>query len=79
MYDRLLADGRLLEPEAWERCTMFDVNFRPAQMSPGELQHNLVALGRRLYTDDERVRRRSAFHDHRRRFLREARQRRMSA
>lgn len=79
MYDRLLADGRLLEPEAWERCTMFDVNFRPAQMSPGELQHNLVALGRRLYTDDERVRRRSAFHEHRRSFLREARQRRMSA
>jgi radical SAM superfamily enzyme YgiQ (UPF0313 family) len=79
MYDRLLADGRLLEPEAWERCTMFDVNFRPAQMSPGELQHNLVALGRRLYTDGERVRRRSAFHEHRRSFLREARQRRMSA
>lgn len=79
MYDRLLADGRLLEPDAWERCTMFDVNFRPAQMSPGELQRNLVELGRRLYTDDERVRRRSAFHDHRRRFLREARQRRMSA
>jgi radical SAM superfamily enzyme YgiQ (UPF0313 family) len=79
IYHRLLADGRLLEPEAWERCTMFDVNFRPAQMSPGELQHNLVALGRRLYTDDERVRRRSAFHEHRRSFLREARQRRMSA
>jgi radical SAM superfamily enzyme YgiQ (UPF0313 family) len=79
MYDRLLADGRLLEPHAWERCTMFDVNFRPAQMSPVELQHNLVELGRRLYTDDERVRRRSAFHEHRRSFLREARQRRMSA
>jgi radical SAM superfamily enzyme YgiQ (UPF0313 family) len=79
MYDRLLADGRLLEPDAWERCTMFDVNFRPAQMSPVELQHNLVELGRRLYTDDERVRRRSAFHEHRRSFLREARQRRMSA
>lgn len=79
MYDRLLADGRLLEPDAWERCTMFDVNFRPAQMSPAELQHQLVELGRRLYTEDERARRRSAFHEHRRSFLREARQRRMSA
>ena len=79
MYDRLLADGRLLEPDAWERCTMFDVNFRPAQMSPAELQHQLVELGRRLYTEDERARRRSAFHEHRRSFLREARHRRMSA
>ena len=79
MYDRFLADGRLLEPEAWERCTLFDVNFRPKHMSPDVLQHNLVELGRRLYTEDERVRRRSAFHEHRRRFLREARTRRISA
>ncbi len=79
MYDRLLAEGRLLEPEAWERCTLFDVNFRPRNMSPEFLQRNLVELGRRLYTEDERVRRRSAFHEHRRRFLREARTRRISA
>jgi radical SAM superfamily enzyme YgiQ (UPF0313 family) len=79
MYDRFLAEGRLLEPEAWERCTLFDVNFRPKHMSPEFLQRNLVELGRRLYTEDERVRRRSAFHEHRRRFLREARARRISA
>jgi len=79
LYDRLLADGRILEPEAWERCTLFDVNFRPKQMSADELQRNLVELGRRLYTEDERVRRRSAFHEQRRRFLREARAGRMSA
>jgi radical SAM superfamily enzyme YgiQ (UPF0313 family) len=79
LYDRLLEDGRLLEPEAWERCTMFDVNFRPKNMSPEFLQHNLVELGRRLYTEDERTRRRSAFHEHRRSFLREARGRRISA
>jgi len=79
MYDRFLAEGRLLEPEAWERCTLFDVNFRPKHMSPEFLQHNLVELGRRLYTEDERTRRRSAFHQHRRRFLREARTRRISA
>lgn len=79
MYDRFLAEGRLLEPEAWERCTLFDVNFRPRNMSPEFLQRNLVELGRRLYTEDERTRRRSAFHEHRRRFLREARRRRISA
>jgi radical SAM superfamily enzyme YgiQ (UPF0313 family) len=79
LYDRLLEDGRILVPEAWERCTMFDVNFRPARMSAESLQRNLVELGRRLYTDDERVRRRRAFHEHRRRFLRSARTRRISA
>jgi radical SAM superfamily enzyme YgiQ (UPF0313 family) len=73
LYDRLLAEGRLLEPEAWERCTLFDVNFRPQGMSPETLQHELVELGRRLYTEEGRKARRHAFHEHRRRFLREAR------
>ena len=27
LYDRLLAEGRLLYPGAWDRCTLFDVNF----------------------------------------------------
>jgi len=72
LYDRLLAEGRLLDAEAWERCTLFDVNFRPQGMSPDTLQHELVELGRRLYTEEQRKARRSAFHEHRRRFLREA-------
>jgi hypothetical protein len=79
LYDRLLAEDRLLEPMAWERCTMFDVNFRPKHMSPETLQHELVELGRRLYTTDQRKSRRNAFFEHRRRFLREARAERKSA
>ena len=73
LYDRLSAEGRLLEADAWERCTLFDVNFRPQGMSPETLQHELVELGRRLYTEEGRKARRHAFHEHRRRFLREAR------
>ena len=79
LYDRLLEDGRLLEAEAWERCTMFDVNFRPMGMSAETLQRELVELGRRLYTEDERVRRRRAFHAQRRHHLRATRTRRISA
>jgi radical SAM superfamily enzyme YgiQ (UPF0313 family) len=79
LYDRLLADGRLLDETAWERCTMFDVNFRPKGMSPEVLQHELVALGRRLYTQEQRKARRNAFYQHRRRFLRQARAEGMSA
>jgi radical SAM superfamily enzyme YgiQ (UPF0313 family) len=79
MYDRFQAEGRLLEPTAWERCTLFDVNFRPTHMSPEALQRDLVELGRRLYTDEQRAFRRRSLRAHRRQFLREARERRMTA
>jgi radical SAM superfamily enzyme YgiQ (UPF0313 family) len=79
MYDRFRAAGRLLDDTAWERCSLFDVNFRPTHMSAETLQHELVELGRRLYTDDQRSRRHQAFHEHRRRFLREARAERVTA
>jgi radical SAM superfamily enzyme YgiQ (UPF0313 family) len=71
LYDRLLAEGRLLEPTAWERCSLFDVNFRPRSMSPEELQASALDLGRRLYTEEERTARRNRFHDQRRRYRRE--------
>jgi radical SAM superfamily enzyme YgiQ (UPF0313 family) len=79
LYDRLLAEGRLLDPEAWDRCSMFDVNFRPRHMSPETLQWELVELGRRLYTEEQGKARREAFAAHRKRFLRHAREERKSA
>jgi hypothetical protein len=39
----------LIEPEAWETCTLFDVNYRPEMMSVGELEHGFRDLGRRIY------------------------------
>ena len=76
LYDRLLAEGRLLEPEAWERCSLFDVNFRPRSMSPDALQASALDLGRRLYTEEERLARRHRFHAQRRGFLQERRRER---
>ena len=49
LYDRLARAGRLIEPEAWETCTLFDVNYRPEMMSVGELEHGFRDLGRRIY------------------------------
>ncbi len=69
LYDRLLAEGRLLEPTAWERCSLFDVNFRPLRMSADRLQSEALELGRRLYTEEERVARRHGFHQQRRHLL----------
>ncbi len=49
LYARLLREGRILEPGAWEKCTLFDVNFVPKNMSPQRLQRGLVELAARLY------------------------------
>ena len=71
LYDRLLAQGRLLDPTAWERCSLFDVNFRPLHMSPEQLQQGGLELARRLYTEEERTARRHRFHEQRRHLLRD--------
>jgi len=52
LYERLLGQGRILEPGAWERCTLFDINFQPQQMSRSELENGFKALGRKLYADE---------------------------
>ena len=52
LYERLLGQGRILEPGAWERCTLFDINFQPQQMSRSELEDGFKALGRKLYANE---------------------------
>jgi radical SAM superfamily enzyme YgiQ (UPF0313 family) len=49
LYDRLLAEGRLLCPGAWDRCTLFDVNFRPRRMTPEFLEDGLLELWQSAY------------------------------
>ena len=64
LYSRLLGEGRLLDPTAWEKCTLFDVNFQPQHMSVEDLQHGLVGLATELYTAEAKAGRRNAFRDH---------------
>ena len=61
VHARLRAEGRLLDEEPWERSTLFDVNFEPRHMTVEELEHGLIELARRLYSDEATRRRRSAF------------------
>lgn len=49
LYERLEREGRLIEPGAWHKCTLFDVNFQPRGMSPAELRGGLIDLARRVY------------------------------
>lgn len=67
LYTRLQAEGRLLDETAWEKCTLFDVNFQPKQMSVSDLEQGLIALGTRLYTEASKQARTRAYRRHRRR------------
>jgi radical SAM superfamily enzyme YgiQ (UPF0313 family) len=52
LYERLKRQNRLLYDAAWERCTLFDVNYRPEGMTVEELQDGFRQLAVRLYCDD---------------------------
>ncbi|MEW6304624.1 MAG: radical SAM protein [Verrucomicrobiota bacterium] len=61
LYQRLQAEGRLLRERAWELCTLFDINFRPRQMSVSELQNGFLRLAKALYSEDVTKARRRQF------------------
>lgn len=61
LYDRLMREGRVLQPGAWDLCTLFDINFRPKGMTVAELQSGLLGLVKALYSTEETQRRRRLF------------------
>jgi len=52
LYGRLAAEGRLLREDAWEYCTLFDVNYQPQGMSVSELENGFRSLLTRIYNQD---------------------------
>ena len=66
LYARLQREGRLLDETMWEKCTLFDVNFRPAQMSVSQLERGLIELGTHLYSKESTQARTRAFRRQRR-------------
>jgi radical SAM superfamily enzyme YgiQ (UPF0313 family) len=61
LYDRLRNENRLLHKDAWELCTLFDVNFRPALMSVSELESGFRSLAEKLYRADVTKERRERY------------------
>lgn len=72
LYRRLETEGRLLYPGRWERCTLFDINYRPRGMTVEELRNGFHRLAVELYSEEATHRRRETFHD---RYLRKTRTR----
>jgi radical SAM superfamily enzyme YgiQ (UPF0313 family) len=60
-YHQLKRQGRLLEDGAWEKCTLFDLNFRPSHMTEDELRQGFRDLVVKLYGDAFTAYRREAF------------------
>ena len=49
LYKRLEKENRILEKGAWEKCTLFDVNYIPKNMTAKQLSEGFRNLGLRLY------------------------------
>ena len=52
LYTRLENEDRLLYDRAWEKCTLFDMTFKPNKMSALELEHGFHQLVSELYSDE---------------------------
>lgn len=64
LYERLKNENRLLEPRNWKKCTLFDINFKPANMTIDELHERLKKLAVELYSDEFTSWRRSTYKEH---------------
>jgi radical SAM superfamily enzyme YgiQ (UPF0313 family) len=63
LYDRLLREQRLIEPYNWKKCTLFDINFHPADMTIDELHDGFKNLAVELYSEEFTNLRRQAFRE----------------
>ena len=61
LYERLKREGRIIRDQAWELCTLFDINFQPKNMSVAELQGGFLQLAKQLYSAEETRERRRNF------------------
>jgi len=52
LYGRLQKKNRIIEENAWEKCTLFDINFVPNKMSINDLSKGFKELGSRLYGEE---------------------------
>lgn len=61
LYDQLQRENRIITPNAWEKCTLFDINFVPKHMGVAELSQGFKRLTTRLYSEEATNTRRAGF------------------
>lgn len=63
LYDRLLREGRIIEPGRWDLCTLFDINHIPQNMTPKQLREGMYWLVENLFSEKCLRARRKPFFD----------------
>lgn len=61
LYERLRREGRIIEEGRWDRCTLFDVNYVPKQMTVEQLEEGLKWLFNEVYNENELARRQRSY------------------
>ena len=61
LYEQLKNQQRLLEPENWKKCTLFDINFIPSDMTVEQLDTGFKQLVQKLYSQEFTDWRRNVF------------------
>ena len=61
LYRRLQREGRLPAQRFWDRCTLFDVTYRPKHMSVEELESGLRWLFAEIYNEREFIARKRRY------------------
>lgn len=61
LYDRMRRERALLNERYWDRCTLFDVNYRPKRMSVNELEAGMRWLFKEIYNEGEFTKRKRRY------------------
>ena len=71
LYNQLERENRLLENKDWKKCTLFDVTYKPKNMTPQQLRDGFYNLTKKLYCKDAMHKRREGFNQQYRKGFRE--------
>lgn len=52
LHKRLINENRIIEDKQWKKCTLFDVNYQPKNMTSEELVSRFKDLGVKLYSEE---------------------------
>lgn len=61
LYNELKAENRLITDNYWDKCTLFDLNFKPKNFTVEELEDEFLHLMKTVYSDENVKRRKKIF------------------
>lgn len=71
LYRRLANEKRILRERDWAKCTLFDVNFQPKNMSVNELEKGFRDLAEKVYSEESTQYRRTRYKEMLKRLMKE--------